>query len=92
MSETDFVPTRGSSLKRKAEENFQIVVFESHKSKQKAQNSGETEVKQTSSSGKAAGVDIKKAKHEVVRFAMSGLEGEEKEEAKVRLAIKLGKC
>lgn len=89
MSETAFIPTKCSSLKRKAEENFQVVVFESHKPKEKPTkpiNSKEN----TEDSNKERELNIKKVKHDIVKFAMSGLEGSEKEEAKVKLAIKLG--
>lgn len=89
MSETTFVQTRCSSLKRKAEENFQVVVFESHKPKKK-QSRTENLQGIPKSSSQEGEFNIKQVKHEVVKFAMSGLEGNEKEEAKVRLAIKLG--
>lgn len=90
MSETDFVPTKGSSLKRKAAENFQAVVFESYKPKNK-QPKVETANRDDKNTSKSTDFNIKKVKHEIVKFAVSGMEGNEKEEAKVRLAIQLGK-
>lgn len=90
MSElAEFVPTRGSSVKRKAAENFEVVVFQSYKPKNKklTQDSGN---KSTENSSSDSGFNIKKAKHEIVKFAVSGMEGNEKQEAKVRLAIQLG--
>lgn len=90
MSETAFISTRGSSLKRKAEESFQVVVFESHKPKGRQPKPAVGDEAKNCSPTKDNGFNIKRAKHEVVKFAMSGLEGSEKEEAKVRLAIKLG--
>lgn len=89
MSETDFVPTRGSALKKKAADNFEVVVFESYKPKAK-QAKLETQKADAGNPSKDAAFDIKKAKHEIVKFAVSGMEGSEKQEAKVRLAIRLG--
>lgn len=89
MSDTDFVPTRGSSLKKKAAESFEVVVFESYKPRNK-----KPKIENATDDGKHASKDnefnIKKVKHEIVKFAVSGMEGSEKEEAKVRLAIQLG--
>lgn len=90
MAETDFVPTRGSSVKRKAAENFEVVFFESYKPKNK-QRKAETATEDAKNTSKDTEFNIKKAKHEIVKFAVSGMEGSEKEEAKVRLAIQLGR-
>lgn len=90
MLETDFVPTKGSSVKPKAAENFQAVIYESRKSKQKAEEHRAPKEK-VERNKNVDEFNIKKVKHEVVKLAMTGLGAEEKQEARVRLAISLGK-
>lgn len=87
----DFVPTKGSTLKRKAADNFQVVAFESYKPKNKQPKPETQNENSTRNLDNDDAFNIKKVKHEIVKFAVSGMEGSEKEEAKIRLAIQLGK-
>lgn len=90
MSDESFIPTKCSLLKRKSEENFQIVTYKSYKPKKKIkvidENASESMHTATTSE-----LNMKQAKHEVIKFGMSGFDSHRKEEAKVQLAIKLGR-
>ncbi|XP_044259540.1 uncharacterized protein C1orf131 [Tribolium madens] len=83
----DFIPTRGSLKKGTKLTDFKSVSFESYKPKKHE--------KTETSNGriqeeKSDDFNIKRAKHEIVKFGMSGFDPEKKEEAKIQLAIKLG--
>ncbi|KAJ3665860.1 hypothetical protein Zmor_001326 [Zophobas morio] len=83
----DFIPTRGSSKKPGSITNFQSVTYESYKAKKHHEAKAQIE---TSKQTKVSEFNIKKARHEVVKFGMGGFDPQKKEEAKIQLAIKLG--
>ncbi|XP_045468650.1 uncharacterized protein C1orf131 [Harmonia axyridis] len=79
------IPTKASLLKglQKVEE----VTFVSHKSKKKSETVQENHGKEESTTNY---FNIKKAKNEVIKFALTNLEGQDKRKATMQLAIKLG--
>lgn len=83
-----FIPTKSSLLKRKAPSEFQVVTFESHKPKAKKVST--ESLQDNTRQSKPNELDMKRARHEVLKFGMSGFDPEKKEEAKVKLAISLG--
>ncbi|KAF2894539.1 hypothetical protein ILUMI_11633 [Ignelater luminosus] len=91
-STLDFIPTRSSRLNKTSQEKFQAVVYNSHKKANAPENNTvHSNVKKVAKvASNNTSFNIKQAKHEVVRFGMSGLDPQEKEEAKVQLAIRLG--
>lgn len=85
---SDFIQTKSSRLKQDAENNFQVVTFTSYK--KKAQKESES-IAETKEEVRNVGVNMKRTKHEIVKLALSGYDSQKKEEAKVQLAISLGK-
>jgi len=84
-----FIPTRSSMLNKKSEENFKAVTYSSYKKKNKEQISLPTKNNITDT-GNAETFNIKRARHEIIKFGISGFDAQKKEEAKVQLAIGLG--
>ncbi|XP_018565285.1 uncharacterized protein C1orf131 homolog isoform X2 [Anoplophora glabripennis] len=83
-----FIPTRGSMMQKKGKIDFQEVTYESYKStKRKKKLNGSEEITKNKEHGD---FNIKKAKHEIIKFGMSGFDPQKKEEAEIQLAIKLG--
>ncbi|RZC34906.1 C1orf131 -like, partial [Asbolus verrucosus] len=88
MSEK-FIPTRGSMIKSESLIDFEFVTYQSHQSKKNEKT--EPNLKQKSiNATKSNEFNIKRAKHEIIKFGISGFDPQKKEEAKVQLAIKLG--
>ncbi|XP_066254301.1 uncharacterized protein C1orf131 homolog [Euwallacea similis] len=85
---TDFVPTRASLLKKNAAANYEQVDFTSRKAKTKIPI--ESLHKEVSNISQELAFNLQKAKHEVVKFGMSGFNSVKKEEAKIQQLIKLG--
>jgi hypothetical protein len=85
MSE-DFIPTRGSCNKGDGQIHFKSVTYESYKPKTHDKTETGVKTKEIPSHE----FNIKKAKHEVIKYGMSGFDPQKKEEAKMQLAIKLG--
>lgn len=90
----DFIPTKGSSIKRKPQEAFEVVTFNSYKSKKssKGAKKDNEDVQENKTKDKTEGstLNIKRTKFEVVKFGMSGFDAKKKQDAKVQLAIRLG--
>lgn len=84
---TDFVSTRASLLKKKPQTNYQEVTYVAYKSKKKNSQEKPAEESEKASDNE---FNIRKAKHEIVRFGMSGFDPVRKEEAKIQQLIKLG--
>ncbi|CAK1599427.1 unnamed protein product [Parnassius mnemosyne] len=86
------VLTKAALALKNAESNFKVVKFESYKSKKK--EPVENEESKTASDNQVMhskkDLDLKKIRHEVVKFGMSGFDGTKKEEAKIALAVSLG--
>ena len=84
----EIVPTKAMLLKGNTSSNeFKVTVFESHKSKVKDSSGAKHNLKGKAETNE---FDLKKAKHEVLNFGISGLESKDKKAAKIALALKLG--
>lgn len=95
----NFVPTRGSQIKKSATSSYMSVSYEAPKKKSKSvdgSNSKEksknnSEVKQTPAEmKKQQEKEMKKARYDIIKFGMSGFEKPKARRAKVELAISLG--
>ncbi|XP_056647449.1 uncharacterized protein C1orf131 homolog [Diorhabda sublineata] len=86
MEPLSFIPSRASQNKKVV--NFEKVVFESYKSKKPKSKSLVSENKEDKEEKRE--LNMKQTKHEIIKLGMSGLEGQQKEEAKINLLIKLG--
>lgn len=89
MSTLDIVPTRAMLLqKEQAETQFKAVIHESHKAKQRGPKAAAPK--------RAAGdkdddePDMKRMKNEVFNFGISGYTFQDRQKAKIALAVKLG--
>lgn len=82
----NLIPTKASLLKgvQKVEE----VTYVSYKPKKKEEKA---QANEQAESININCFNIKKAKNEVIKFALSNLEGQEKRNATMQLAIKLGR-
>lgn len=83
----DFVPTKGSSLIKDAASRHQLSV---HVNRQIKKSKESSVVEQPLQKQKVVPINMAKAKHEVMRFGISGFDKVRKQEAKMQLAIKLG--
>ncbi|XP_047031595.1 uncharacterized protein C1orf131 isoform X2 [Helicoverpa zea] len=85
------IMTKAALALKNPESNFQFVKFEAHKPKKKAapDNSEQNEMKQGNKHS-SKDLDLKKIRHEVVKFGMSGFDPTKKEEARIALAVSLG--
>lgn len=81
----DFIPTKGSLLKgiTSTEKTHSFI---SHKSK----GGNQKNKRKALDSNTNDEFNIKQAKREIIKFGMSGLSSQKKEEYKIQLAIKLG--
>lgn len=84
--------TKAALALKNAESNFQFVKFESHKPKKKEQmDDGKVSNSKTVLDHYSKkDLDLKRIRHEVVKFGMSGFDPTKKEEAKIALAVSLG--
>lgn len=85
----DIVPTRAMLLKKKeVTSEFKAVVFETHKPKrsdgQKRKNS------EKSGDDDRDALDMKRVRHEIFNFGISGYNFQDQQKAKIALAVKLG--
>lgn len=90
----EMVPTRAMRLRPDAQPNVKATVFESYRSKKSTQTSN---LKSRPAGGAATNTsvnvpefDLKRAKHEVLNFGISGFDSKDKHAAKLALAIRLG--
>lgn len=89
----EIVPTKAMLLrKQSAASEFKAVVFETHKSK-KSENAKKFAKKRQSlrEDGDDHDVlDMKRVRHEVFNFGISGYDFQDQQKAKIALAVKLG--
>ncbi|KAL7304580.1 hypothetical protein TKK_0003362 [Trichogramma kaykai] len=72
-------------------ENFEVVTFESRKKKQKtSEDEKEKEEEEQVLSKEEAEKEMKRLRHEVLKFAISGSNKEQARQKKIELLIKLG--
>uniref|UniRef100_A0A1E1WAZ5 Uncharacterized protein n=1 Tax=Pectinophora gossypiella TaxID=13191 RepID=A0A1E1WAZ5_PECGO len=84
------IKTKAALALKDAESNFQVVKFEAHKpKKRKVLEDDKNDYKGQAPYSKKD-LDLKKIRHEVVKYGMSGFDGSRKEEAKIALAVSLG--
>lgn len=81
----DFIPTKGS-IRKGIVDTIHTSSFSSYKSK-KQKKGDPSSISDESTNDK---FNIKQAKREVIKFGMSGLDSNKKEEYTMQLAIKLG--
>lgn len=89
----DIVPTRAMLLKKSDVANdFKAVVFETYKSKKGNSESSAAAKKRIANNDKetANEFDMKKIRHEVFNFGISGYDFQDQQKAKIALALKLG--
>lgn len=88
----EIIPTRAMLLKQKeAASEFKAVVFETYKPK-KSTNSNKFGQKphQNGTKDDADGLDMKRVRHEVFNFGISGYNFQDQQKAKIAMAVKLG--
>lgn len=86
----EIVPTRAMRLKKpEAASEFKAVVFEAHKSKRKNGAKWTNDNKSKSKNDDDA-LDMKRVRHEVFNFGISGYNFQDQQKAKIALAVKLG--
>lgn len=88
----DIIPTKAMLLKQKdAAREFKAVVFGTHKSKKSdgSQKYG-SQKHQNASKDDSDGLDMKRVRHEVFNFGISGYNFQDQQKAKIALAVKLG--
>lgn len=94
----NFVPTRGSQIKKNAISSYMSMSYEAPKKKSKSvdnseskKQSKESETKPTPDElKKQQEKEMKKARYDIIKFGMSGFEKPKARRAKVELAISLG--
>jgi len=95
----DFVPTRGSQVKKTATNDYISVNYEAPKKKIKSADGSDNKeklgdksmMKQTPAELKEQQEkEMKKLRYEIIKFGMSGFEKPKAKRAKVELAISLG--
>lgn len=84
--------TKAALALKNAQENFQVVKFEAYKPKKKqtTEDSAKSDTKTQPVPYPKKDLELKKIRHEVVKFGMSGFDASKKEEAKIALAVSLG--
>lgn len=84
--------TKAMRLSQNSQTQFKATVFESNKSKPKA--SSGSNLKRGSASSASIGdtneFNLKRAKNEVLHFGISGFDNQDKQAAKLALALRLG--
>lgn len=89
-STLEIVPTRAMLLRKKQSEiEFKAVVHESYKSKKKLLKTSAEKIS-SNDKGDDDGIDMKKVRHEVFNFGISGYNFQDQQKAKIELAVKLG--
>lgn len=92
-SSLDIIPTKAMLMKRNlAIKEFKAVVFETHKSKKSNKTRELPQKSQNASkhSDDSPGLDMKRVRHEVFNFGISGYNFQDQQKAKLALAVKLG--
>lgn len=87
-STLEIIPTRAMLLQKKeAETHFKAVVHETYKPKRGAKR---PPTKRAGDEKDDNNVDMKRMKHEVFNFGISGYNFQDRQKAKIALAVKLG--
>lgn len=87
----EIIPTKAMLLRQKQATNeFKAVVFEAHKSKKSSGPLKTSINKRPNNDNKSDELDMKKVRHEVFNFGISGYDFKDRQKAKIALAVKLG--
>lgn len=87
----EIIPTKAMLLqKEKAANDFKAVIFESHKSKRSLGTDTTNKRRAAKSDKDDNGLDMKRVRHEVFNFGISGYNFQDQQKAKIALAVKLG--
>lgn len=92
----EIVPTKAMLLKKpEAATEFKAVVFETHKSKRtsgvkRLNEKANQKIDGTKSKSSDDALDMKRVRHEVFNFGISGYNFQDQQKAKIALAVKLG--
>ncbi|KAF9408886.1 hypothetical protein HW555_011572 [Spodoptera exigua] len=84
------IMTKAALAMKNPENNFKFVKFEAHKPKKKNTVDSDNNETKPGSQQSSKDLDLKKIRHEVVKFGMSGFDPTKKEEARIALAVSLG--
>lgn len=88
------VPTKAMLLKKNAEADFKVVEFTSKRPAKTKQQLIDHKLKalkrKLNIKDDETAFDIKKARHEILNFGISGMDGLDKQQAKIKMAVKLG--
>ncbi|KAH9629551.1 hypothetical protein HF086_014562 [Spodoptera exigua] len=84
------IMTKAALAMKNPENNFKFVKFEAHKPKKKNIVDSDNNETKPGSQQSSKDLDLKKIRHEVVKFGMSGFDPTKKEEARIALAVSLG--
>lgn len=84
------IMTKAALALKNPEVNFKVVKYEAHKSKAKKSVEYQKDHKFQNIDASKKDVDLKKIRHEIVKFGMKGFDASKKEEAKIALAVSLG--
>lgn len=85
------IQTKAALALKNAESNFKVVKFEAHKPKKKEAQGTEKQIDTRNNDQQKKEIDLKRIRHEIVKFGMSGFDPTKKQEAKIALAVSLGK-
>lgn len=89
----EIIPTKAMLLKKKAAASeFKAVVFETHKPKKSAgtRKIGAKRSGTVKDNDDSDALDMKRVRHEVFNFGISGYNFQDQQKAKIALAVKLG--
>lgn len=99
----DFVPTRAVRAKKGAEEKFQSVTYTAYKKKEKSTDDLTKKISKDEEEARLLPrsereerarrkqeLEMKRVRHDIIKFGMSGFDKEKAQEAKVALAVTLG--
>lgn len=84
------IVTKAALALKNAESNFEFVKFEAHKPKKKKEADDKLTSDFKSEEKSSKDLDLKKIRHEVLKFGMSRFDPSNKQEAKIALAVSLG--
>lgn len=84
------IMTKAALALKNAESNFQFVKFEAYKPKKKQTPENLEDIVDSKTDSSKKDLELKKIRHEVVKFGMSGFDANKKQEAKIALAVSLG--
>lgn len=93
-SSLEIIPTKALLLKKnftvKAVNEYKAVVFETHKSKKLSKENPHKKGSTAEKRNEASALDMKRVRHEVFNFGISGHDFQNQQKANIALAVRLG--